>query len=197
MPQLIEEEDVCDNGIYRSSQQPWEPMKPWNRWMTCALSNQRRRRWIHYRSVRTLSSEGRAFDWTVRGRNYVTAFHPMGNQGIVWACTVGLSWREGGGQQLNSPLQHKMFITDNYCLDDLICCCCSTFPKLLYPYWDSNGLVGDAKRNESNRKYFFLSQRPSSCMTHNFRTRPLVFPRFDTMRCCSAFQIKPMKRNGA
>ncbi len=68
----------------------------------------------------------------------------MGNEGIVWACTVGLSWREGGGQQLNSPLQHKMFITDNYCLEDLIVVVLLNY----YPYWDLNGLVGNTKRNE-------------------------------------------------
>lgn len=61
MPQLYGKQDACENGIYRSSQQPFfqlEPMKPWNRWMTCALSNQRRRAWINYRSVRTQSSDG-------------------------------------------------------------------------------------------------------------------------------------------
>ncbi len=147
MPQLTEKEDVCENGIYRSSLQPSEPMKPWNRWMTCASSNQRRRRWINYRRVQR---EGRLIDILIDPLEEVELHYCVpsnGQQGIVWACTVGLSWREGGGQQLNSPLQHKMCITDNYCLEDLNCCC-STFPKLLYPYWDLNGLVGNTKRNE-------------------------------------------------
>lgn len=114
---------------------------------------------------------GSAFDWhphwPVRvGRNDVTAFHPMSNEGMLWACTSDLFWREGGGQRLNSPLLHKIISR----ITNVLKITFRNFLHLLHGLWLTkrhlNVIHWDIKRNESQKLSFPLR-------TPVFRTRPL------------------------